>query len=57
MTVVSQSTQKKVSINAELGTRKVKYEVEILYKKKTKLNSSETIRSALSPSKCFYDVC
>lgn len=50
MTTASRSTQKKVNISAELGSRKVKLEVEILYKK-TKLNSSKVIRTALSPSK------
>lgn len=39
------STQKKANVSAELGTRKVMLKVEILYKKKTKLNSSKAIRA------------
>lgn len=57
VTAASQSTQKKVNISAELGPRKVKFKLEILYKKKTKLNLSKVIRTALSPRKCFHDVC
>lgn len=45
MTAVCRSIQKKVNVSAELGTRKVMLEVEILYKKKTKLKSSKAIRT------------